>query len=208
MLPHDLPNWSTVHYYSRKWKLDGTWELIESSLREQVRISEGKESTPSLLIADSQSVKTSFVTVEEKGFDGNKRVKGRKRNIVCDTLGLPWAIAVTAANVGDREGILEAIVKLVQITLPRLQKIIFDQGYIGELFLWLVSCLLACKAEVVFRKEKGFHVLEKRWIIERTFAWLLMNRRLACDYEKLASSSEALIRLAMIRLMLKRLHPS
>lgn len=163
----------------------------------------GKEPEPSLLILDSQSSKTSKQCVE-KGFDGGKRVKGRKRQILVDTLGFLWGIDITPANVHDTEGGINAVCSL-PLSMERLKKIVVDQGYAGDSFLELVRRLTGAEVEVVARLGDGFTVLPKRWIVERSFAWLEDYRRLTRDFECLVSNSISLITLAFSRLLLKRL---
>jgi putative transposase len=159
------------------------------------------------MIMDSQSAKSSEGG-EERGYDGGKHVSGRKRNLVVDTLGLVILAKVTAANIQDvyAGGILLEELKKRPDLLLRLEKIIADGGYRGDLVHWVVDHLNA-ELEIVLKLQgqKGFQVLPKRWVVERTFAWISRNRRLARDYERLANSSEAFIYAAMIRLGLRRL---
>jgi putative transposase len=206
-LPHDFPAWQTVYHYFRLFRLHGTWEQLNTAMREAVRQKEGREPQASAMIADSQSVK-SAEGGEKRGFDGGKKVSGRKRNLLVDTLGMVVVAKVTAANVQDvyaGKQLFSALAPRPE-RLTRLKKIFADGGYRGELEDWVQEHLQAV-LEIVLKLEgqKGFQVLPKRWVIERTFAWLSRNRRLARDYERLAESAEAFIYLAMIRLGLRRL---
>ena len=206
-LPHDFPAWQTVYHYFRLFRMTGLWEQLNSLIREAVRVKAGKEPQASAMIADSQSVK-SAEGGEERGFDGGKLVRGRKRNLLVDTLGLVILAKVTAANVQDVHAGQQLFSALLHrpVLLTRLQKIFADGGFRGELVDW-VQQNLHVVLEIVLKPgdQKGFQVLPKRWVIERTFAWISRNRRLARDYERLAQSSEAFIYLAMIRLGLRRL---
>src|SRR5574342_189496 len=206
-LPHDFPCWQTVYHYFRLFRLNGLWEQLNTAIREAVREKEGREPQASAMIADSQSAK-SAEGGEKRGFDGGKLVYGRKRHLLVDTLGLVVLAKVTAANVQDVQAgkqLFSALAEQPEL-LTRLQKIFADGSYRGELVDWVQSNLHAV-LEIVLKRgdQKGFQVLPKRWIIERSFAWITRNRRLARDYERLAQSSEAFIYLAMIRLGLRRL---
>lgn len=206
-LPHDLPAWQTVYYYFRLFQKDQQWEKINTIIRERVRVKEGREPQASAMIIDSQSVK-SAEGGEKIGFDGGKLVKGRKRNLITDTIGLVVLAKVTAANVQDVHAGKQALVELKKRTerITRLQKIFADGGYRGELIHW-VKDQLHSEMEIVLKlgEQKGFQVLPKRWVIERTNAWITRNRRMARDYERLAETSEAFIYILMIRLGLRRL---
>jgi transposase len=206
-LPHDFPAWQSVYRYFSLFRQTGRWEQLNQVIREAVRIQEGREAQSSAMIMDSQSAK-SAEGGEKRGFDGGKKVSGRKRNLVVDTLGLVVVAKVTAANVQDVHAGQQVLADMVQKPelLSRLQKIFADGGYRGELVEW-VSAELHAILEIVLKlsDQKGFQVLSRRWVIERTFAWISRNRRLARDYERLVSSSEALIYIAMIRIGLRRL---
>jgi transposase len=206
-LPHDFPAWKTVYHYFRQFRKTGLWEQLNTTIREEVREKEGREPQASLMIADSQSAK-SAEGGEKRGFDGGKLVSGRKRNLLVDTLGLVVLAKVTAANVQDVHAgkqLFSAVAEKPEL-LIRLEKIVADGGYRGELIEWVQNNLNVV-LEIVLKlgNQKGFQVLPKRWIVERTFAWITRNRRLARDYERLAESSEAFIYVAMIRLGLRRL---
>lgn len=206
-LPHDFPAWQTVYHYFRLFRQTGLWEHLNTQIRQAVREKEGRQPQASAMIADSQSAK-SAEGGESRGFDGGKHVSGRKRNLLVDTLGLVVLAKVTAANVQDVHAGKQLFFAVAQKPdlLTRLEKIFADGGYRGELVDW-VQQNLQVVLEIVLKlgDQKGFQVLPKRWVIERTFAWITRNRRLARDYERLAESSEAFIYLAMIRLGLRRL---
>lgn len=207
LLPHDFPPWKTVYHYFRLWRQQGVWPVLSDALREATRLQAGRPAQPSAAILDSQSGKTAEGGVA-RGFDGGKKVAGRKRQVVVDTLGLVLRVVVTAANVQDVHGarqVLWALMETPALT-RRLRLIWADGGYRGALIGW-VKRTFGWTVETVekLRDQVGFQVLRQRWIVERTFAWLTRNRRLARDYERLPETSEAFIYVAMIRLMLKRL---
>ena len=204
-LPQDFPQWQLVYYYLRKFEATGLIEIIHDSLREQVRHKQGKESSPSLGLIDSPSVKTASVT-SDKGLDGNKQVHGRKRFILTDTLGLLLGLTIVAANVGERSG-AERLFQTLQGKYPRLVRVLADQGFEGEKYVARMELLFGFVLEIVSKVlgVGGFQVQPKRWIVERTFGWLVWHRRLVKDYEENIDVSKAFIQLAMIRLMLKQL---
>jgi putative transposase len=207
MMPHDLPPWPSVYYHYRKWRLSGLWEEINTMLREKVRQREGREATPSAAIVDAQSVKTTLVK-GKRGFDAGKRVKGRKRHIVVDTLGLLLLVLVTAANVQDKPGAKELLTQLQhRLSLPHLQLLWADGGYGGHPFATWVMSTFGWLWQVIKRSDdaKGFQLLPRRWVVERTFGWLNNYRRLSKDYEELPHSSETLIYIAMTHIMVRRL---
>ena len=206
-LPHDLPAWQTVYYYFRLFQKSLLWENLNTIIRERVRVKEGREPQASAMIIDSQSAK-SAEGGEKVGFDGGKLVKGRKRNLITDTIGLVVLAKVTAANVQDVHAGKQILIELKKRTelIARLRKIFADGGYRGELVNWVKNELHA-EMEIVLKlgDKKGFQVLPKRWVIERTNAWVTRNRRMARDYERLTETSEAFIYILMIRLGLRRL---
>ncbi len=204
MLPHDFPKWYHVAYYFYKWVNDGTLEKINDYLREEIRIAVDKDPEPSIGIMDSQSVKT-VLAGDERGFDGAKQVKGRKRHCMVDALGLLIVVMVTAASVQDSDAGQELAIDVKEKT-GRLQKIYADQGYKD----WLVDWIAQWQRFVLelVRKppeQQGFQVHPKRWIVERFFAWLGNFRRLSKDDERTVESSEGMIYLASIHLMTRRL---
>lgn len=205
MLPKDYAPWESVYYYFRKWKRDGLLEETHDNLVERIRISIGKKPTPSVGIMDSQSVKACNLCQGDVGYDGGKKIKGRKRHVVVDTLGLVMITVIHAANIHDSVGAKEVIWALKDKYLSGIQKIYADGGYLGELIEW-VWIQFGWILEVVKRNEAHkFKILPKRWIVERTFAWLSFHRRMSKDYERLPESGIAFIQLSMIRLMLNRI---
>lgn len=204
MLPGDFAPWESVYYYFRKWKRDGLIEEVHDVLVEKVRNNHGKKAIPSVGIVDSQSVKTCNVCQGDIGYDGGKKIKGRKRHLVVDTLGLVLIVVIHAANIHDSIGAREVLRTLKDKYLWGIRKIFADGGYLGELIEW-AWVQFGWTLEIVRKTElKTFKVLPKRWIVERTIAWLTFHRRLSKDYERLSESSIAFIQLSMIRLMVNR----
>lgn len=204
MLPEGFPKWQTVYYYFRKWRANEWFLTLNQTLRKLVRTNLGKDKDPSAAIIDSQSVKTDE-QANSRGYDARKKVKGRKRHILVDTLGLLLIAKVLTADIQDRDG-AQLLFSEIKEQMPRLQLIWADGGYRGKLIVWVaIKCLWML--EIVKRNDnlKIFQVLPKRWIVERTFSWLNRNRRLSKDYERKATSSEAWIYFSMSILMLKRL---
>lgn len=209
LLPKQYPPYSTVYYYFRKWRDDGSWKRIHDHLSEWVRLDDNREPSPSAASLDSQSVPTAVMVDAAVGYDAAKKIKGRKRFTLVDTLGLLIAVRVVAANVPEREGAKQLLKQVHQERhrLPRLVRIWVDGGFSGEDFLMWVMDTCHWVIEVVLRREgaKGFVLLSHRWTVERTYGWLHWCRRLNVDYERLPASSEAFIYIAMIRLILRRL---
>ena len=233
LLPHDFPPWKTVHHYFRIWRLDGVWERLNTALRQRLRVRQGRNPHPTAGIVDSQSAKTSGVGGEARGYDGGKKIRGRKRHLLVDTEGLVLKAKVHSANVPDQDGI-KLVLETTRDPLPGLSHLWVDAGYRGRGKEW-VEKELGLSVEVVHRTPKptpektariwaeewskegwhigwqkllprrGFEVLPRRWVVERTFAWLSQNRRMSKDYERLCSTSESFVYAAMARLMVKRL---
>lgn len=206
LLPHDFPSWQTVYGYFRDWRKTGIWEQLNAALREAVREQEGRKAEPSAAIVDSQSVKTTAVA-GVRGYDGAKNIKGRKRHILVDVLGLLLEVVVTPADVPERAGAKKLLKRALGHSYERLELIWADGGYGGQPFHDWVLENCGWLLEIIKRSDdaKGFVVLPRRWVVERTFGWLFRFRRLSKDYEVLPETSEAWIYAAMVRIMLQRL---
>jgi putative transposase len=223
LLPREFPPWQTVYHYFRVWRIDGTWEHLNATLRERERKRQGRNPQPSGGIMDSQSARTTSVG-GIRGYDGGKKLSGRKRHLLVDTLGLVLTATVHAADMQDRAAVPH-VLRGVKERFRRLAHIWLDQGYTGAGRAW-IERELGWSVEIVkhaprprgmwvfpgqevdptiFQRPKGFRHLPRRWVIERTFSWFGQARRLSKDYERLPATEEAMIYATMSRLMLRRL---
>ena len=204
-LPKDFAPWRTVYHYFRLWKCSQMWEQIHTNLREHLRQREGRQRQASAGIIDSQSVKSTECS-EERGYDAGKKVNGRKRHVLVDTLGLVLLVLVLPANIQDRDAARQLLEKFFgRKSRRRLKHIWADGGYAGAL-VGLALKLWRCTLEIVKRTQAHtFRVLPRRWVVERTFGWMGRYRRLNRDYERQAQTGETIVYVAMIRLMLARL---
>jgi putative transposase len=203
MLPGDFPNWKIVYYYFSAWKKRGILEAIHEELVVKTRVLCGKQEQPSVGIIDAQSVKNTLVSAQSRGFDAGKKIKGIKRHIIVDAIGMILAVVIHSASIQDRDGAISVVLRMKEAWF-KVVKIFADGGYAGKL---IAKMKAVCKIELKIVKRTNldtFEVLPMRWIVERTFAWLDTNRRNAKLYERLDDTAVAMVHLAAIRIMLNR----
>ena len=206
LLPHHFPPWSTVYYYFRSWENSGVWVLLHRAIYEQAHVAAGRAACPSVAIMDGQSVKTTE-RGGIRGFDGYKRVKGRKRHILVDTLGLMIANRVEPANLSDQRAgarLLEGLSPL----FPRIHTVIADAGHHSRKLARKLRREAGWQLQIVKRRQRAFKVAGLTWIVERSLGWLGRNRRFSKDYEYRVQSSETMLDIAATRLILNRLVPA
>jgi transposase len=205
LLPKDFPPYGIVSYYYHQWLKQGLWQAINRKLVTKWRKAQGRCASPSVGIMDAQSVKHSLWGIGAKGFDGHKKIKGRKRHLVIDSLGLVLAAVVTVANIHDTKGGKKLLSKLATSGYDRMRVVIADSAYpslenwLSKLYGWILQI------SPIHTKEKGFQPVPQRWKVERTFSWLNWNRRLIVDYERNISSSESRVLIANTAYLLKKI---
>jgi putative transposase len=216
MLPRHFPPWQTVHSQLQRWRRDGTLKRLHDQLREHAREKEGRQPEPSAAVIDSQTARTTGAGGTNRGFDAGKRTFGRKRHILVDASGLILLAHIHAASLHDTAGARQMVEATPTTALPRLELVWADGAYTGAFATWLRQ-ERGWRVEVPFHRQRqawrygleekpqGFQVIPRRWVVERTFAWLSRSRRLARDYERLPETSIAMIHAAMSRIMLRRL---
>lgn len=208
LLPRDFPPKSTVYDYFAKWRADGTFDAIVNALRTEIRVKEGREATPSVACIDTQSAKTTEIGGDDRGYDGGKKIKGRKRHLLVDVLGLLIAIVVTGANADDGTAAPQLLERVDADDLPRLEVIFGDSKYNNKsLQAWMDQNRPQWRIEVQSPPAgtKGFSPVRIRWVVERSNAWHSRCRRNSKDYERRTDSSEAMIKISHIGVMLRRL---
>jgi transposase len=204
LLPHDLPPWQTVYYYLRRWQREGVWDRMHQTLVMADRERSGREASPTAAILDSQSVKTADQKGGSKGYDAGKKIKGRKRHILTDTDGRLLTVEVHGAGIQDRDG-AKGVLKRSRARFPFVERAYADGGYAGRIVQWakdkthIVLELVKRSAE-----QTGFAVIRRRWVVERTFAWIVKNRRFVRDYEQLTAVAETLITIAAAATLIRR----
>lgn len=208
-LPHDFPPWPLVYSYFKRWTADGTTDRIHDALRDAVRDAAGRDPMASAGVVDAQSIKgADTVGRASRGYDAGKKVNGRKRHVVVDTIGMLIVVAVTTAGLQDRDG-GRLVLDRAKMKMPSIALVWADGGYAGKLVAF-AKFYLRIVVEIV-RKPEGqrtFEVLPRRWVVERTLSWLVRCRRLGRDYERRPDHAEAMIKWAMIGLMTRRLAPA
>lgn len=205
-LPVDFPPWQTVYGYYAAWTDDGTIRRVHDELRNHVRTKEGRAERPSAAIIDAQVIKgADTVGARSRGYDAGKKTNGRKRHAIVDTVGLLLMVVITAASVQDRDG-ARLVTEKMRAAFPGVELMWADGGYAGKFVEWAQQ-LFGLVVEIVRKLEgqRGFAVLPRRWVVERTFAWITKCRRLVLDYERRIDHAESMVQLAMIGLMLRRL---
>ena len=209
MLPHDLLPKSTVYDYFAQWRDDGTWTTVVTAFREQTRVAAGREPTPSASCIESQSVKTTEIGGPERGYDGGKQIKSRKRHVLVETLGLLLAVCITSASLDDGRAALQLLALISATAFPRLEVIFGDSKYHNHaLYTWMATHRPTWRLDIKARPEgsPGFIPVRQRWVVERTNAWNGQGRRNSKDYERKPESSAVMIQISNINLILNRLY--